>query len=228
MHSSVLESKIFTVVVGAECRELAVHESALSKSPVLERFCRGGFLETTTERIELKDDDSEIFDKVLSYLYRGDYEPFMLQLDMVSGIDTPYADHEASRETTDLVNKYAMDSAMVYIMADKYQLDGLKKVAVAKMELLQPIEYEVFFALSSLVYAAVPESDQLFRNYFTEFAPGQLMAAPQRHLVPYARKGGAMAEDMVHALRSHLISKDVYSSAKVGQPFLLINKHKFS
>jgi len=184
IHSSILGSKIFTVLVGADGHDLAVHECALSRSPVLQRFCRGGFLEATTGRIELKDDDPEIFDKVLSYLYRGNYQPYMPHASLRPGNNSPSAKSVVPWSTTGLDDKYAMDSAMVYIMADKYQLHGLKKVAVRKINGLQPLSHDAFLKISSCIYAAVPESDRIFRDFFIEHAPDQLRNASQAELTP--------------------------------------------
>lgn len=181
-------------------------------------MCKGGFLEAISGRIELKDDDPEIFDKVLCYLYRGDYEPFMRQSSLQNLKAFPYRGSAASARLDD---KYAMDSAMVYIMADKYQLDELKTIAVNRIKWLQPISHDVFFSISSWIYAAVPESDRMFRDFFTEYAPGQLMDAPQTELAPYVREGGAMIEDMVYALRSHIITQGRHDYTSVRGPLLV-------
>ena len=201
---------------------MSVHELALHESPVLRSLCTGGFLEAQTGRIELKDDDPEIFGKVLGYLYRGDYEPYDLQASRSSEENPLYAESAVLRDPTELDDKRAMDSAMVYIMADKYQLDGLKKVAVDKMQSLLPISSQAFFTLSSRIYESVPEPDKTFRRFFAKNAPTQLTDAPEAELVPFVRGGGEMVEDMVFALRSYAIAQEFKRPRRVRSPFPLI------
>ena len=47
----------------------------LSKSPYFAQACRAQFFEPANKRIELANEDPEIFSAVLEYLYKGDYTP---------------------------------------------------------------------------------------------------------------------------------------------------------
>lgn len=153
---------------------------------------------------------------LLSYLYRADYEPYMIRADLTKKISA-CARTVLPQNTTSLDEKYAMDSAMVYIMADKYQLHGLKKVAVSKLKCLQSIPAEVFFELSSQIYAAVPESDEIFQTFFREHAPVQVKAATEEELESFCYEGGRMALDMLFALRS-LVNRPDFLAAIVRRP----------
>ena len=66
---STLTSPIVTFTVGREGRLFAAHEDVLSNSPFFAAACRGQFLEAQSKRIDLPDEEPEIFSCVLEYLY---------------------------------------------------------------------------------------------------------------------------------------------------------------
>lgn len=66
---STLTSPIVTFTVGREGRLFAAHEDVLSASPFFAAACRGQFLEAQSKRIDLPDEEPEIFSCVLEYLY---------------------------------------------------------------------------------------------------------------------------------------------------------------
>jgi hypothetical protein len=67
--NSTLTSPIVTFKVGKEGRLFAAHEDVLSQSPFFAAACRGQFLEAESKRIDLPDEEPEIFSCVLEYLY---------------------------------------------------------------------------------------------------------------------------------------------------------------
>jgi BTB/POZ domain len=73
--SSTLASAIITICVGPEQRLFAAHEDVLCAAPFFAACCRGQFLESHNKRINLPDEQPEIFSTVLEYLYKGDYYP---------------------------------------------------------------------------------------------------------------------------------------------------------
>jgi hypothetical protein len=64
-----LTSPIITLTVGREGRLFAAHEDVLCLSPFFAAACRGKFLEAESKRIDLPDEEPEIFSCVLEYLY---------------------------------------------------------------------------------------------------------------------------------------------------------------
>lgn len=74
-NPSTLTSAIVTLCVGREQRLFAAHEDVLCHSPWFQAVCQGQFFESGTKRIDLPDDEPEIFSSVLEYLYKGDYYP---------------------------------------------------------------------------------------------------------------------------------------------------------
>ena len=91
VDDSTLTSPIITITVGREGRLFAAHEDVLCLSPFFAAACRGKFLEAESKRINLPDEEPEIFSCVLEYLYvsvptdsqptnplKGDYYPRLL------------------------------------------------------------------------------------------------------------------------------------------------------
>lgn len=73
-----LTSPIVTLVVGREQRLFAGHEDVISLSPYFAAVCRSQFFGVGSDglrRIDLLDEEPEVFSCVLEYLYKGDYYP---------------------------------------------------------------------------------------------------------------------------------------------------------
>lgn len=68
---SPLISPVITLMVGKEGRLFAAHEDVLCLSPFFAAVCRGKFLNAQSKRIELPDEEPEIFSCILEYLYVG-------------------------------------------------------------------------------------------------------------------------------------------------------------
>lgn len=66
---SPLISPVITLMVGKEGRLFAAHEDVLCLSPFFAAVCRGKFLDAQSKRIELPDEEPEIFSCILEYLY---------------------------------------------------------------------------------------------------------------------------------------------------------------
>jgi hypothetical protein len=74
-HTSSLTSAIITLCIGREQRLFAAHEDVLCHSPFFQSLCRDQFFQSTAKRIDLPDEEPEIFSSLLEYLYKGDYYP---------------------------------------------------------------------------------------------------------------------------------------------------------
>ena len=69
MMNSTLTSPIVTFTVDSEGRLFAAHEDVLSLSPFFAAAIRSQFLEAESKRIDLPDEEPEIFSCILEYLY---------------------------------------------------------------------------------------------------------------------------------------------------------------
>lgn len=171
-------SSIFTIIVGETEHVFTVHETVLSQSPVLARFCKSQFKEATTKEITLPDESVESIGRLVEYLYSGDY---------ACGVGEKPFDE-------------ALELAGMYIIADKYNLERLKVITMNKLVAFNdfPVDKIDFFSLASLVYKHIPDSDERFRNYFTVFAPVHItaMEEPEMKLLQEMMKvGGIFAQD---------------------------------
>ena len=73
-----LNSAIITISVGPSQRLFAAHEDVLCKSTHFAQYCRAQFFEASGKRINLPDEEPEVFSAVLEYLYKGDYTPKLI------------------------------------------------------------------------------------------------------------------------------------------------------
>ncbi len=134
-----LTSSIITLVVGREQRLFAAHEDVLCISPFFAAACRGQFLEASTKRITLPDEEPEIFSSVLEYLYKGDYYPRLVHNKKRNSWELETGEGGAgSVEST--IYHHGVEGELLkdtgnYCTAAKYGLDELKRVALRKQGL---------------------------------------------------------------------------------------------
>ena len=76
--ASTLTSPIITICVGPEQRLFAGHEDVLCRSPFFQATCKSNFLDASSKRIVLPEEQPEVLSSVLEYLYKGDYYPKLL------------------------------------------------------------------------------------------------------------------------------------------------------
>lgn len=136
MASPALTSSIITLIVGPEQRLFAAHEDVLCISPFFASACRNQFLDNTSKRIALPDEEPEIFSSVLEYLYKGDYYPRLVH-DKRRGTWALESGSEVSESTIyhHGVDGDILKDTVIYCTADKYGLDELKRVALRKQGL---------------------------------------------------------------------------------------------
>ena len=175
-------SPFFTILAGEDKHMFVAHESVLSQSPVLSRFCKGNFKEAATMEIELPTESRENVGRLLEYLYTGDY-----------------ACSKAEKAFDE-----AAELAGMYIAADKYNLPNLKRITMTKLVHLEPfpVERMDLFTLASLVYSHIPDSDKDFRAYFASYAPVQIMRMDESEstqLEEMMKTGGIFAQDCFRA-----------------------------
>lgn len=175
-------SPIFTILVGEDKYMFMAHESVLSQSPVLSRFCKGNFKEAATMEITLPTESRECIGRLLEYLYTGDYACCSAE--------------KAFDEAAEL--------AGMYIAADKYNLPELKRITMKKLASLEsfPVDGIDLFSLARLVYSHIPDSDKHFRAYFASYAPVQLMQMEEpdlNQLEEMMKSGGIFAQDCFRA-----------------------------
>ncbi|KIW08806.1 uncharacterized protein PV09_00740 [Verruconis gallopava] len=166
-----LTSPIVTICVGREQRLFAAHEDVLSHSHYLSALCRAQFYESP-KRIDLPEEEPEIFSCVLEYLYKGDYYP-RLEYDKRRQSwqleDGTSPDRQSSVESTVFLNGHGVQvlkDTAVYCLAEKFGLAELQRLALRKQGLQSGIQCSTILTSARYAYANTPEHDSKLRAHY--------------------------------------------------------------
>jgi hypothetical protein len=189
-------SKPVSVIVGESKQTFYVHQQVLAMSPVLEKMCDAKYVKETAS-IELPDDDPVIFEYVLGYMYFQDYHPptHAPRWESATGFETPITMNDTIINT--------------YVMAAKYQLEGLKPLLLKSFNLEVP--FNEFCRLLKTVYDASaydPGLGQFFKDnvvaslektlagaYHVQYGPSSY-----RDHIQWGGYGGRFGTDLTAAL----------------------------
>ena len=182
-----LNSAIITVAVGKDQRLFAAHEDVLARAPWFAEACRELFFESPGQRrINLPDEEAEVFSAVLEYLYKGDYSPKLLfnkktscwSLEDVEGLTmrslTPRPSNE--KQTSGLTElatiyhhgfgDYILRDTAVYCTALRFGLPELQRLALRKQGLQSGIDVATILRSARFAYANTPPSDSRLRAHY--------------------------------------------------------------
>jgi hypothetical protein len=176
--SPTLTSAIITIVIGPDQRLFAAHEDVLSHSPFFASALRDQFFESGSRRINLPDEEAEIFSCVLEYLYKGDYYPRLMHDKrrntwMLEGA----ADEDPNSKLggrgsveptifhSGLGDVILRDTA-VYCAADRYGLEELKRLSLRKQGLQSGIEVGTILRSARYAYENTPDTDSRLRAHY--------------------------------------------------------------
>jgi hypothetical protein len=174
-----LTSPIVTFTVGKEGRLFAAHEDVLSASPFFAKACRGQYRsDALSKRIDLPDEEPEIFSCVLEYLYKGDYYPRLLHSkrrdswELEDAIRSPNPENTGGRGSVEAtsyissVGEHLLKDTVIYCAAEKYGLDELKRLALRKQGLQSGIEVATILRSARYAYDNTPDSDSRLRAHY--------------------------------------------------------------
>jgi len=169
-----LTSPIVTLVVGRDQRLFAAHEDSLSHSPFFAAALKGQFLEASTKKVELPDEEPEILSCVLEFLYKGDYYPRLLHnkrrnaWELEDAQDLKNGGRGAVESTIYLSNAggHVLRDTAVYCAAEKYGLDDLKRLALRKQGLQSGIQVEVILRSARYAYDHTPDTESRLRAHY--------------------------------------------------------------
>jgi len=175
---STLTSPIVTFTVGREGRLFAAHEDVISISPFFAAVCRGQFLEAESKRIDLPDEEPEIFSCVLEYLYKGDYYPRLIQnkrknsWELEDAVSSPNPENTGGRGSVEAtiyissVGEHLLRDTVIYCAAEKYGLEELKRLALRKQGLQSGIEVATILRSARYAYDNTPDTDSRLRAHY--------------------------------------------------------------
>jgi len=173
-----LTSPIITLTVGREGRLFAAHEDVLCLSPFFAAACRGKFLEAQSKRIDLPDEEPEIFSCVLEYLYKGDYYPRLLHnkrrssWELEDAVKSPNPENGGGRGSVEAtsyissVGEHLLKDTVIYCLAEKYGLEELKRLALRKQGLQSGIEVGTILRSARYAYDNTPDTDSRLRAHY--------------------------------------------------------------
>lgn len=171
VDDSTLTSPIITITVGREGRLFAAHEDVLCLSPFFAAACRGKFLEAESKRINLPDEEPEIFSCVLEYLYKGDYYPRLLHdkrrstWELEDAVKSPNPESGGGRGSVEAttyissVGEHLLRDTVIYCAAEKYGLEELKRLSLRKQGLQSGIEVATILRSARYAYDNTPDTD---------------------------------------------------------------------
>ncbi|KAF2145058.1 uncharacterized protein K452DRAFT_295614 [Aplosporella prunicola CBS 121167] len=177
-----LTSAIITLAIGPDQRLFAAHEDVLCHSPFFSAALRGQFFETNnSRRINLPDEEPEIFSCVLEYLYKGDYYPRLIidkrrhAWKLEGAVETPDPQNpnktggRGSSQPTIFhagVGDVILRDTAVYCAGERYGLEELKKLALRKQGLQTGIEVSTILRSARYAYENTPDSDSRLRAHY--------------------------------------------------------------
>ena len=184
-----LNSAIITIAVGKDKRLFAAHEDVLARSPWFAEACRELFFSSPGQkRINLPDEEPEVFSAVLEYMYKGDYHPRLLHdrkhntwsledtstsaLDPTISSPLPTTDKNfrGFNESATLyhhgVGDFILRDTAVYCTALRFHLPELQRLALRKQGLQSGIDVATILRSARFAYANTPASDSRLRAHF--------------------------------------------------------------
>ncbi|KIW23362.1 uncharacterized protein PV07_11569 [Cladophialophora immunda] len=173
--ASTLTSPIVTLVVGSEQRLFAAHEDVLCHSPYFAAALKGNFLEGSSKRVELPDEEPEILSCVLEFLYKGDYYPRLLHNkrrntwdleDVQDLIKNGGRGNNASTIYLPDAGGDVLRDTVVYCAAEKYGLEELKRLCLRKQGLQSGIQVDVILRSARYAYAHTPDTESRLRAHY--------------------------------------------------------------
>jgi hypothetical protein len=175
--ASTLTSPIVTLVVGTEQRLFAAHEDILCHSSYFAAALKGKFLDDSSKKVELPDEEPEVLSCVLEYLYKGDYYPRLLHNKRRNTWDLEDQDlkHGGGRGGTSSASTIFLSGAaggevlrdtVIYCAAEKYGLDELKRLALRKQGLQSGVQVDVILRSARYAYENTPDTESRLRAHY--------------------------------------------------------------
>ena len=152
--------------IGREQRLFAAHEDVLSHSPFFQSACRDQFFQTTSKRIDLPDEEPEVFSSILEYLYKGDYFPRLEYDKRRNSWSLEDAGNGTSEAVIGTPHGPILKDTMLYCAAEKYGLQELKKLSLRKQGLQSGIQCSTILTSARYAYAHTPDNDSKLRAHY--------------------------------------------------------------
>lgn len=157
----------------------------MKQSTVLAAMCKDGFLEATKKRIDLPEEEASDLHHMISYLYRGNIDPL----------------RGSKQHTKKSIDERAEELTCIYMLADKYLSDGLKKRVVEALGKLADwrTQRREFVDIAKKFYEYISPTDHKFRQIFRKTMDSLMThmdVKDKEYLTEVVGEGGLLAKDM--------------------------------
>ncbi|KAE8147498.1 hypothetical protein BDV25DRAFT_160218 [Aspergillus avenaceus] len=170
-------SPIVTLIVGRDERLFVAHEDILCHSRYFQSILRDGFVEGSMNKsVTLLEEEPEALSCVLEFLYKGDYYPRLLRNEGTNSWQLENSQNaigdpgsRGSSEPTMFhsgVGDIVLRDTVVYCTAEKYGLEGLKRLALRKQGLQRGIPISVILRSARFAYDNTPDSEYRLRAHY--------------------------------------------------------------
>ncbi|TVY20479.1 hypothetical protein LARI1_G001841 [Lachnellula arida] len=177
MYSSGKHSDMTIICQG---KTFKVHQCIVClQSKPLAAAMNGKFKEGISKEINLEDDQPEIVEKMLSYMYTSDYSDGRNSTTSTKATSTTTpsrpvsSKHSTAASTSKAASSNApLTNAQVFVIADKYDIQGLKALAKKKYEevIAESWNCASFIASLKLLYEETLESGRALRDVAAKVA----------------------------------------------------------
>jgi len=199
-------------------REFKVHKAVVCmQSSFFEACVDGGFRESLDGVINLADDDPDTVSRMLSYIYTMNYSD-------KDPAHTPSSDDGSDDDELDestVKRSQLRNNVLVYSIADKYGIDGLKNYARNQFERLQSsetLDKSVLLETAALVYDVTRGDDRALRELITARLTRALdILAGDEEFRQLCQSNGELCYDMLLAHKRYSEEqRDVINAANEG------------
>lgn len=154
--------------MGREQRLFAAHEDVLCHSPYFGNACRDQFFQTNNRRMDLPDEEPEIFSSILEFLYKGDYYPRLCydKRKATWTLEDGGNGNGANEAVIATPSGPILKDTVLYCAAEKYGLPELKKLALRKQGLQSGIQCSTILSSARYAYAHTPDNDSKLRAHY--------------------------------------------------------------
>ncbi|KAL8672153.1 MAG: hypothetical protein Q9168_003376 [Polycauliona sp. 1 TL-2023] len=149
-----LKSTPITIIAGPDKEAFHLHQNVAAQSPVLAELCLKA---SDSLQVDLPEESAHNIGHLLEYLYSKDFSALS-------------DDNEFVRTNKDQARQGSDELCQIYALAEKYQLPGLQKCVVGKLEAIKDDSYPpiAFLDTAQKMYRQISESDKIYREFFVK------------------------------------------------------------
>jgi len=182
LHSNVLpdllkSGQFSDLTVKCNSKSFKVHRCIVCpQSAFFSKALNGEFKEASSQVVDLHDDDPLIVEKMLCYLYEGDYEDDPPKTIPKRHKSLSSKDEKSTPETAAHIN------ARMYNIGDKYVIQGLMDLAKSKFEsvIANGFDDTNFISIMAFVYSTDIPGGSGLRDFITKHAVERLSSLKDR------------------------------------------------